>query len=46
MAKVKATLSFEEKVYRDFQKMLKEEFGINSTNLTPEFNQCEYKETV
>ena len=30
---------------KKIEKMLKEEFGINSTNLTPEFNQCEYKDT-
>jgi len=40
------TISEFEKISKKIEKMLKEEFGINSTNLTPEFNQCEYKETV
>ena len=40
------TISEFEKISKKIEKMLKEEFGINSTNLTPEFNQCEYKDTV
>ena len=40
------TITGFEKIYKKIEKMLKEEFGINTINLTPEFNQCEHKETV